>query len=475
MKLFSFLPVALFAASPALSHPSLGQALVHQKITLTEIVATTDQDDGGGESEYCVRAKLVHQTHPAAQVDLLRCYDVDWDDEVPGTDVEYHEQKDLRLPLMGPKGAVDSEVVLSRHDSCTPTAPWDLEVQLYEVDYSPAGEIINDVADLIEKHAKENTKAFAFLEPKALALTGLTADAARLAGKWIDRIVNETELLGTYTANFDRAAFDPKGSGSAKNQKQLRHFNADATKTVSPIGACDFGFLKFFLDGSLPIILDQVSCLRSASSPMCMNPGEASQEQFQGLAANAARADEIAPEDGTEATEAGALEMRQSILGLTAAYSQGAVQAQLELLSEMPEGIELLVELSEPLREAQLLQEAALAEGSGALMAEAISSYGALHEAMAQVTRGPDFFERWDTSFADNVTNAVKLARLANDTGDVELAQSRVSQALLAWAALDTGRQEKFAPLLEDLMTLPVATMTDIELLEISSMIVERF
>ncbi|MEM1236304.1 MAG: hypothetical protein AAGI10_04975 [Pseudomonadota bacterium] len=476
MKLSSFLPAAALAATPAMSHPEWGGFLVHQEIKLTEVTATTDQDDGGGESEYCFRAKLVHAGHPAAQVDMVRCYDVDWDDPSKSDPTkEFHELKEPKLPLLGGDGAVDSDVVISRHTACTDTKPWDLEVTLYEVDYSPAGEILNDIASLIEDELEGTAKLFQLNDPRILALTGFTAKAARLAGKWIDRIVNDTEDLGRYNANFKLGQYDPAGEGSADNSKIRMHFNGDATKRVETIGICDYSFFQFFLDGSMPLIMGNAACLRSENSPLCVNPGAASQEQFATLAAAAARTDAITPETGTEATEEGAVELRRNLMGLAAAYATGAIDAQLTALAANPEAGEIVYEVSGTLQEARALEKIAMTEASGAMMSEVIAVYGQVHEVLANAAFGDAFMVEWDAHFSNTVNEAMATARAAHDRGDHELAQSLVAQTLLAWAALDAETRDKFAPLMFDVTNLPIDTLTDFSLREISTQIVELF
>ncbi|CUH69571.1 hypothetical protein TL5118_03536 [Thalassovita autumnalis] len=66
------------STSPLFAHQDGTSDKLNDHVFLKELTALTDQDDGGGESEYCLRMKSDHgPKHGLMTTERLICYDVD--------------------------------------------------------------------------------------------------------------------------------------------------------------------------------------------------------------------------------------------------------------------------------------------------------------------------------------------------------------------------------------------------------------
>ncbi|SEP55050.1 hypothetical protein [Thalassovita taeanensis] len=441
-------------ATAAYSHPDGTGDMINDVITFEELTALSDQDDGGGESEYCVRISSRHgDTHTLMTTERLRCYDVDWDDPSTEAGKQWHELKDMRLPLIGTARAVDTNLIIAYHfHECVPSAPWVVTSHLYEVDYSPAGEILNDIAKLIEDEGKTVASIFGISDPRVLATTGVAAKFARLAGKWIDKIVNDASDLGVYEAVFQDGIGDPDSTVLSKAVPDGQHFRARFSKGVAKVGQCAGPRTRYFLaDTHRSVDESGAACLRNDSSPLCLNSGGASKRQFETLRQISGRIDDVVPEPETDATAEGSFAMRVGLIGLTGEIARSAALAQLDQAAEAPAATDILLELAPALTAAEKAFAIAVEEASTDHLIQSINGFETVHSALAGFNYDEAFQARWAATLETGMVRAQGLARTALATQDRPAAQGHVSGMLMTFAMLDPQMREQMLPLMREL------------------------
>lgn len=464
-------PILCLLPCAALPHPTGTGDMINDLITFSHLAATSDQDDGGGESEYCARIKTRHGLdHEPLTTDRMVCFDVDWDDPSNEPGKDWDEVQPLSLPLIGGPKSIDTNRDLAVHvHECTPSLPWTVSVAFYEVDYSPAGEILNDIAELIEKEGQNVAAIFNVQDPRILAATQASAAVARLAGKWIDRIVNDIDRLGFYNHNFPDGIGDPdqsvKSKGDANgNPIPGAHMSAQFTKTVAKVGRCGPVRPRYFYRGTYPWLTGEGHlCLSNATSPLCVNPGAASQAQFEGLKSVALRIAEMAPEQGTDATAEGLQRMQSALIGYVGDIARHAADAQITAASEQSDFDETLTELSSLTRTADAALMRAVDEIDTAPLIEAIDAYAEIHATLSPQTYGTPFAQTWEQTFMQEMARARGLALRARDAGETDVALGYVGRMLLNYAHLDPATRDAMLPMMFELFGQDITPFFDLD------------
>ncbi len=465
MKYFASICGILAGTTLALAHEDVGADKINDWITITELTATTDQDDGGGESEYCVRVTADHgRDHSLMDTEFIQCSNVDWDDPSDEAGKDWDELVPLRLPLIGTGGAMGGERTVRFHAyDCSPTSFWNLKMKLYEVNYSQVGELLNDVADLVEKEGLNAAGILGAADPAIAGLVKLGGATARLAGKWIDKIVNENEDLGGYDVVFNDGQGDPSGTIDPPAQNAGLHFRATMKKSTYKVGTCAAPKQAYYLDDTNRRRTEAgAAFLSNGTSALCLNTGDESSRQFTGLRDIALRIDAIKAEPGNTLTEASVVNVRIGMVGLVGTLAQVAAHAQISAARDKFDLAETLFSLRAPLAAADAAFEAALAEGSGELLVAAIDGYEAVHKALAPVNYGEAFEEAWigqlEQAFRDNHA----LAELAFSPADPDLARGYLGEMYMVFALADAGAQDRLDPVTEQLFGVPMSGLADL-------------
>ena len=466
------------STSPLSAHQDGTSDKLNDHVFLKELTALTDQDDGGGESEYCLRMKSDHgPKHGLMTTERLICYDVDWDDPSGEEgNKEWHELKSPRLPLVGTAKSIDPSIILAQHfHECAPSEAWTLSLTLFEVDYSPAGEILGDIADLIEDEGKTIASIFGISDPRVLAATGLAGKFARLAGKWIDRALNGADRLGTYEVIFNDGEGDPNGTVNADENGKGFHFRALFAKSVTKVGSCRPQRTVYFIDGTRRVVDESGNaCLRNGTSLLCLNPGGASRRQFEQLQSIGTRIATVMPEDGTEATKEGAAEVQSALIGLVGEIAQDAVGAQLDRIAGDPKADELLMEVQASLIDADSAYGEAMERGNVELLVTAVQIYAKVHEPLASYNYGEAYQAAWLAGLTAGMERGRMLAARALQDGDKEGAMGHIGEILHAYGTLDEQLREELSPLMRELTGVAMEEIGELPIDKASAVVMEQ-
>lgn len=444
MKLFAVLAIFAMMTQHALAHEDPGKDKLNDFIVIKELTALTDQDDGGGESEYCLRVKASHgAVHDFMDTDMMICADVNWDDDSDVAGKDWDELVPLRLPLIGAGGYMGPSIYVRSHfHECGPTEAWELSMSLYEIDDSPAGEMIRDIGEFVEKEGTTAASVAGLSNPGVVAGTKLVGSAARLVGKWVDRLVNGTTFLGSYQVVFNDGEGDPDQTIDADEEGTGRHFRGLFTKIVAKIGTCAAPRHQYFIARVERRISEAGGfCYSSDASPFCLNAGPETDKQFKRLGVVAARIDTIKPEPGTLRTTDETFEIRRSFAGLIGGLAQTAAYHQVERASIIPSQFKLLFEIEPTLASADQAYDTAVEEGSGGLLGEAIQLYSKVHNALSAENYGAGFQERWATQLSAAVKGNAEYARFAKSIGRDDVARGYIGQMLQVFSMLDAKAQ----------------------------------
>jgi hypothetical protein len=466
-KVSTGLLFSLFFLAPVSAHQDRGTDRINDSIWIKELTAKTDQDDGGGESEYCVRIKASHQpTHNFMDSEIIICGDADWDDPSDQAGKEWHELNPLRLPLIGNGGYLASSLrVRSHFHECSPSEAWDITLTLHEVDYTPAGEIIKELGEIIEEHGKDIAQiANIATAGQATVITKFAGDMARWSGKWIDEIVNDTEFLGRYDASFDDGEGDPSNTVDADENGNARHFKASASKKVAKVGVCTPMLVEYRLDNTRRAINDAGEvCYSNGASPLCLNAGQRSSQQFERLRSVAAKIAEVSPEADTLATAEGAKHMRSSLIGLTGGIAAQAVEHQMGVAQSNLEADGAFEEIAVTTLKANQLWEAAIENSSAENLIKALDGFEEVHTVLADLNYGKAYDEKWRAHIWSAFKLNTNLSKAHFEANDSAAGKTHILTVLEAYESFSPDIREwltekyfgKYQIRLDQVMELP--------------------
>jgi hypothetical protein len=232
--------LAGFTCGPARAHPDPpGPPALEDQIKILEIMAESDQDDGiNGESEYILRITIKHPGHAEADSELLMEFNVDWDAKDPDTGVPYDMQVPLRLPLVGKNGFASDAVHSHVHFECTPSAPWEVTMQLKESNNLVLADILKILGDAASKLGTNLPP----VDPKIQGLIVIGGVLSGALGEILNKLFNNMENLGQANPTWNSGDGD-LGDTNTVRTGDLFHFSYKAEKFVKVIpgrkGECE--------------------------------------------------------------------------------------------------------------------------------------------------------------------------------------------------------------------------------------------
>lgn len=200
-------------------------------VTIKELTAKTDQDDGiNGESEYIVRITFKHPGHSEADSEILLEFNVNWDDIDPDTGLPYDSQVPLHLPLIGKNGFGSDKINSRIHQECSPSAPWEITLDVKESNDQSLGDILKTLGDAAAKAGTNLPPVDA--KVKGIVIIGGILSGA--VGDILNKLFNNMENLGFTNPNFNGGDGDPGDTNKVRSDS-LAHFSYTAEKSVKVI------------------------------------------------------------------------------------------------------------------------------------------------------------------------------------------------------------------------------------------------
>lgn len=227
----------LFSCAPLRAHWDEGPPpALEDKVVLKELIAESDQDDGiDGNSEYILRVTIKHTGHAVADAEVLVEFKADWDVKNPETGIPFDEETPPRLPLVGKNGFISDAINSPIHQECSPSAPWELKIELKESNTFALADVLQELGKALEK---TGTNLPSGLDPRVGAVVVLAGPLASAVGNILDKLFNTEDTLGTSNPGWFSGEGDPGSTNASPVEREgdLFHYSYKMEKQVVTAG-----------------------------------------------------------------------------------------------------------------------------------------------------------------------------------------------------------------------------------------------